>query len=260
MNKYVKSSDGISIHYQITASKPIAIVFVHGWLGNAKWWDGQRSYFANKYTVVQMDLPGHGKSNALRKNWSSTQYAEDIRAVVDKIESQKIILVGHSMSGAYALESSLYIPKVKAIILVDTLKNMEQLMNYEQADELLFTPYRKDFKSAVESMLPPFLFAKSTPLILQQRLQSEFLRNDSGFAIKSIEPLYKMDIRNIAQLIKIPVRAINSDFTPTNCDNNLKYFRDYKYSSITGTGHYPMLERPNGFNMALDEVLQKLSI
>src|SRR4051794_32667704 len=124
MNKYVKSSDGINIHYQITETKPIAIIFVHGWLGNAKWWDRQRSYFEDKYTVVQIDLPGNGKSEASRINWSSTQYAADIKAVADNIAPQNIILVGHSMSGAYVLEASLIIPKVKAIILVDTLKNM----------------------------------------------------------------------------------------------------------------------------------------
>lgn len=260
MDKYIRSSDGVKIHYTITSTKPTAIVLVHGWLGNSNWRDQQQRYFEDKYTIVQVDLPGHGKSGKSRINWSSTQYAQDIKAVVDSLDSDKILLVGHSMSGAYVLEASLYIPRLKAIILVDTLKDMDRLMNYEQANERLFTHYREDFKLAVKHLLPPFLFAPSTPVEIRQQIQKEFLKNEPGFAISSIEPLYKMDVREIAKLVKVPVRAINSDFTPTNSDNNLKYFKDYKLSTIKGTGHYPMLERPGEFNRVLNEVLQKLSI
>lgn len=259
MNKYVTSSDGVNIHYQVTGTEPVAIIFVHGWLGNAAWWDKQRDFLADKYTVVQIDLPGHGKSDKLRQTWSSKQYAEDIKAVVEQINSEKVILVGHSMSGAYVLEASLSIPEVKAIITVDTLKNLDQLMSYEQAEQFLFTPYKKDFKSAVENLLPQYLFTKSTPAWIREQLQNEFLKNDPDLAVKVTEPLYKMDIRNIAKLVQVPVRSINSDFTPTNPGNNQKYFHDYSYVTISGTGHYPMLEQPDEFNRALDEVLRKIS-
>jgi pimeloyl-ACP methyl ester carboxylesterase len=260
MDKYIRSSDGVNIHYEITSAKSTAIVFVHGWLGNANWWDEQRSDFEDRYTVALVDLPGHGKSDKSRINWSSTQYAQDIKAVVDNLESENTVLVGHSMSGAYALQASLYTPRVKAVIIVDTLKDMDRLMNYEQANELLFTQYRQDFKWAVENILPQLLFAPSTPEVVRQQIQAEFLKNDHGFAVRPIEPLYKMDVREVAKLVKVPVRAINSDLTPTNSENNRKYFEDYEFSSITKTGHYPMLERPKEFNRVLNEVLQTLSI
>ena len=162
------------------------------------------------------------------------------------------------MSGAYVLEASLNIPKVKAIILVDTLKDLDQLISFSEAEQLLFTHYRRDFKFAIENMLPQFLFAETTPVDIQKRLQSEFLKNDPELAVKIIEPLYKMDICEIAKLVKVPVRAINSDYTPTNPDNNRKYLRDYEFVTIHGTGHYPMLENPDAFNRALDEMLGEL--
>ncbi len=257
MEKYITSQDGIAIHCKVSGSKPTAIVFVHGWLGNADWWDNQTQYFGDKYTVVQMDLPGHGKSGKGRINWSSAQYASDIKAVIDELATEEIVLVGHSMSGPFTLEASLLSKKVKLLVIVDTLKNMDQLIDYTKANEFLFTPYKKDFNNAVHNLLPKYLFAQSTPVAIREQLQREFLNNDAEFAVQSIEPLYKMDIQKIAKQVTLPVRAINSDFTPTDIASVRKYIKDFDYEVITGAGHYPMLEKPEEFNRLLHQILKK---
>lgn len=260
MDKYITSTDGVKIHYRVTGKGSAAIVFVHGWLGNGSWWDSQQEHLANKYTVVQIDLPGHGESEKLREHWSSRQYALDIKAVADHIGSEKLILVGHSMSGAFVLEASLIIPGVKALILIDTLKDLDQLFNYSQAEQFMFSYYRRDFKSAVENILPQYLFAKTTPVEIQKKLQNEFLKHNPELAVKVLEPLYKMDVQETAKLVHVPVRSLNSDYTPTNLENNRKYFRNYDYVTIHGTGHYPMLEQPEEFNRILDGLLTELSV
>jgi pimeloyl-ACP methyl ester carboxylesterase len=257
MEKYLQSQDGVNIHCQISKARPTALVFVHGWLGNGDWWRSQMEFFREKYTVVQLDLPGHGKSGTGRLHWSSAKYANDIKIVVDQVDSDNVVLVGHSMSGPYTLEASLAIPKVRLVVLVDTLKNMDQLMDLQQAEELLFKQYKKDFKDAVENLLPKFLFAPSTPAAVREQLQKEFLQYDAAQAIKYLEPLYTMDIRNIAGQVRVPVRAINSDLTPTNIDSIRKYISDFVFVTISGCGHYPMLENPNEFNLLLDGILHE---
>lgn len=259
-SKYIMSTDKVNIHYLSSGMGQCALVFVHGWLGNAGWWDAQQKYFAEKYEVVQIDLPGHGHSERSRAVWTAELYAQDIKTVAGGIDAQKIILVGHSMSGAYVLEASLSMPSVMAVILIDTLKNLDGLMTYEQAEQLILSQYRKDFRSAVENILPQYLFAGATPVRVRQQLQEEFLRNDPDLAIKVTEPLYKMDIRKTARLVNVPVRSINSDLTPTHAENNRKYFRDYDHKIISGTGHYPMLERPDEFNLLLEEILRGLGL
>jgi sigma-B regulation protein RsbQ len=259
MNKYTVSSDGLKIHYQIAGKGSTAIIFVHGWLGNMAWWDSQKKYFSERYTVVLIDLPGHGKSDRSRQVWSSEQYADDIRKVAFQTDADTIILVGHSMSGAYILEASLNLPKVKALIPVDTLKDMDQFMDSAQAEQYIFSEYRRDFKSAVENLLPQYLFAGTTPVEIQKQLKGEFIKNDPELVIKALEPLYKTDFRKIAKLVHVPVRSINSDFGSTNIDNNRKYLSDFDYVTIKGTGHYPMLEQPEEFNRLLDGILEELS-
>jgi pimeloyl-ACP methyl ester carboxylesterase len=258
MEKYVESSDGVSIHYEIDGTGPVAIVFVHGWLGSTKWWINQKTFFEKRYTIVTLDLAGHGKSGRSRQNWTAAQYADDIKAVCNQIISDGIILVGHSMSGPYVLQASLNLPYVKALILIDTVKDPDQLFSYAQADEYILAPYRKDFKSAVETLLPEYLFSKTTPVHVREQLQTEFLKYDGIVAAQLIEPLYKTDVREVARLVKVPVRSINSDYTPTKSEDIRKYISDFDFVSVSGTGHYPMLEKPREFNLALDEILHRL--
>ncbi|KFF08713.1 alpha/beta fold hydrolase [Chryseobacterium luteum] len=258
MEKYAHSSDGQNIHYKESGQGNSSLLFVHGWLGNAEWWNGQQEYFREKYHIVQMDLAGHGKSDTSRKEWSSRLYTDDIKAVADQIDSQEIILIGHSMSGAYVLEASLKIPEVKALILVDTVKDLDETFTDEQAEQLLFVHYHNDFKNAVENILPQYLFAEKTPSDVRQTLQNEFLRNTSEKAVELLRPLYKTDFREAASNVQVPVRAINSDNSPTHIENNRKYLKDYDYVEIAGTGHYPMLENPEEFNRILNDILKEL--
>lgn len=258
MEKYAVSSDGQKIHYKESGNGNTSLILVHGWLGNTAWWADQHNYFEDRYHIVSLDLAGHGKSDTSRKNWISKLYADDIKAVADDIQSSEIILVGHSMSGAYVLEAALKIPKVKAIVLVDTLKNLSEVFTEKEAEEVLYTQYRSDFKNAVENFLPQFLFAEKTPPIVKERIQREFLQNEPETAINLLIPLYRTDFRKIAEQIQVSVIAINSDASPTHLENNRKYLKDYDYVTITEVGHYPMLEKPEEFNKLLDEVLEKL--
>lgn len=258
MEKYIISTDNINIYYTETGKGNTTIVFVHGWLGNTNWWNSQEAFLKDKYNIVRIDLGGHGKSDKTRQNWTSKQYSDDMKAVINQIDTSEVILVGHSMSGAYVIEAAVDSPKVKAVILVDTLKDLDDTFAPEQAEEFMFSHYRKDFKSAVENILPLYLFVEVTPVAIKNQLQKEFFDQDPELAINALKPLYEMDLRTIAKQLDIPVRAINSDSQPTEIENNRKYFKNYDYRVITGTGHYPMLEKPDEFNKILKEVIEEL--
>jgi pimeloyl-ACP methyl ester carboxylesterase len=39
---FARSHDGSDIYYEVTSDADTALVFVHGWMGNVRWWDAQR--------------------------------------------------------------------------------------------------------------------------------------------------------------------------------------------------------------------------
>jgi pimeloyl-ACP methyl ester carboxylesterase len=259
ITSHVYSADGVRISYERTGSAPTALVFVHGWLGSSRWWDAQRDAFSPRFTVVQLDLADHGASSRERTSHSAEAYASDITAVVNALHAERVVLVGHSMSGAYALLAALSLPRTAALILVDTLKNVEQVLPAAQVNEMLAL-YRRDFRTAVERVLPQWLFARGTPPEVSARLQREFLERTGDAGAALLEPLYRFDVRSAAAQLKVPVRAINSDLQPTDVEANRRHFRDYAVRLIPGAGHYPMLEAPAAFNAALHETLTELKL
>ena len=68
-----RSRDGSEIYYEVSgdAAATVALVFVHGWMGNVRWWDAQRDAFAATHRVVALDLAGHGRSSRTRSAWSA---------------------------------------------------------------------------------------------------------------------------------------------------------------------------------------------
>ncbi|MFN0249448.1 MAG: alpha/beta fold hydrolase [Kofleriaceae bacterium] len=254
---FARSNDNSEIHYEVTGDADTALVFVHGWLGNVRWWDAQRDAFATSYRVVALDLAGHGQSSRTRTEWTAAAYANDILAVARAVGAPRVVLVGHSMSGAFATLAAPDVPGLVALILVDTLKNLDATPTAEQTAPM-FASYRADYRRTVETILPGWLFAPQTPALVRERLTSEFLSVDGDTAAMLLEPLYSFDLCEAARRVRVPVRGIGTDLHPDNTEANRKYFADYSYVDIAGYGHYPMLEAPEKFDAALRAELERL--
>lgn len=254
MNLLARAADGVALHAEVTGNAKSALVFVHGWLGSGRWWDVQREAFKADFTVVQVDLAGHGRSGGERTAWSIEAYARDLEAVVAQLDAESVVLVGHSMSGANVTVAAPRISRVTRVVLVDTLKNLEQAMSMEQAKPMLDL-YRKDFEHAVRQVLPQYLYSKQTPPEVVARLTAEFLGVTGERGAQLLEPLYQCDLQQAAKLVTVPVRAINSDAQPTNVEGNRRWFADFEFEVMPGVGHYPMLEQPVQFNEALRRAL-----
>jgi pimeloyl-ACP methyl ester carboxylesterase len=122
------SSDGVPIHYDVQGSGPIALVFVHGWCCNRGYWAAQVDHFATRNTVVNIDLAGHGASGRERARWTMSAFGLDVVAVIEHLELQQVVMVGHSMGGVAIVEAACRLPdSVIGLVGVDTWRNLEQV-------------------------------------------------------------------------------------------------------------------------------------
>ena len=249
MHRDVTSADGTRIHLELSGRGPTALVFVHGWLGNARWWDAARDALQAEYTIAALDLAGHGASGH-RAQPTIAGYADDIVAAAAAIEAERLVLIGHSMSGAYVVVAAERLPRTAQVVLVDTLKNLDQTMAPAQVDAMLDL-YRRDLTTAVEQVLPQYLYAPTTPPAVIERLRQEFLAVPGDVAAALVAPLYREDYRAAASRVQVPVHAINGDLHPTDLEANRRWFADYHLHPMPGVGHYPMLEQPAAFVAAL---------
>ena len=79
-----------------------ALVFVHGGLAQAGWWDFIAPHFADEWRVIALSLSGHGDSG-WRDEYSLERHAQEVVAAAEwggAFESETSpVIVGHSFGG-----------------------------------------------------------------------------------------------------------------------------------------------------------------
>ena len=120
MPAFATSRDGNRIAYETRGAGSPALLFVHGWSCNRRYWDSQLTPFSAHARVVALDLAGHGESDATRQTWSIAAFGADVVAVVDDLDLDDAILVGHSMGADVILEAAANSrSRVRGLVWVD---------------------------------------------------------------------------------------------------------------------------------------------
>jgi pimeloyl-ACP methyl ester carboxylesterase len=110
--------NGIEIGYDVVGDGP-AVLFTHGYQASRAMWEPQKA-LADAYTVITWDLRGHGDSGTPD---DPAQYSHDLMlgdmlALLDKVGSERAVLVGHSLGGFASLRFYLDHPdRVRGLVL-----------------------------------------------------------------------------------------------------------------------------------------------
>ena len=81
----------------------IPLMLVHGFPLNRSIWYPLIPLLKDKARLILPDLRGHGQSPAPEGTYAMRLLAEDLHALLDKLEIDKVILAGHSMGGYASL-------------------------------------------------------------------------------------------------------------------------------------------------------------
>ena len=98
---YVRSSDGIRIHYRVTGRPGTPpVLFIQGLGVDKNGWNLQRLASAPSYQAVALDNRGAGRSDKPHGEYSLEQMAHDAVSVLDHAGIETAHVVGASMGGA----------------------------------------------------------------------------------------------------------------------------------------------------------------
>jgi sigma-B regulation protein RsbQ len=247
------SGDGVHIEYRVYGHGDPAVILVHGWLNNANYWNAQLHELTTRYTVVTLNLAGHGASDKNRNDWSIANYGADVAAVARAIPNKSLVLVGHAMGAPIVLEAASHMgARVIGIIAVDALKTIGQPPLSKAQFEELVQPFRADFIGHMHDFVAEYLFAKDANPILVRKVADDMSRASPAIAIASLEALSRYDFGAVLPAIKVPIIAINSDLNmPTDEARIKKSAPTFSSVVVPGTGHFLMMEAPERFNPLL---------
>jgi len=255
-------SEGTSIDYQVCGSGDITLLFVHGWCINQGYWSYQLDGFCSDYKIVTLDLPGYGNSGKNRNNWSIEQYGRDVNEVIDQLQLDQVVLVGHSMGGDIILEAALENDKVVALVGVDNFKEVGMQFDDQLREEIdgFLDILGSNFSEVAPAYAEGALFHPNTDTMVIQRVIDDILASDSTIAVTSLESLFEYTPREAQKLsmLKQKLYLINSGNTPTDTVALSETGAGFEVLEIEGTGHYPMIEKPGEFNQLLKIVLDQV--
>jgi 3-oxoadipate enol-lactonase len=134
--KYVEVS-GCATHYYYVGKTTLPdvvpdfargrkLLLLHGAGSNGHAWHYQYEQLGNRHSPIAPDLPGHGRSSGVEGLHTVEDYAAFTVGFLDALKLDSVVIGGHSMGGAIAMETALRHPaRVKALVLIATAAKFE---------------------------------------------------------------------------------------------------------------------------------------
>ena len=247
--------EGKNVFYQIIEKKATkAIILIHGSGESSYSWKEQVEQMNLDYSVIAIDLPSHGKSSEFKK-LSLDLYVDVIKNLIEFLSLREVILAGHSLGGAIVQSYYLKHPEnVKALILCSTGAKL-------RVSKIILDSTKKNFKEYLDSVPVGAFYRKTSKEVIE-----EFIEEVEKVSPKVVHADYsicdKFDVMNKVKAIRVPCLIIVGKADRLTPLKYSQYFKENLEKAelvvIDKASHMVMLEKPEEFNLALLEFIEKL--
>ncbi len=110
--------NGGKLYYEVAGSGE-PVVLVHAFTLDTRMWDDQFDVLARDYRVIRYDARGFGRSPPPNPGEAYSN-ADDLAALLDRLDARKAHVVGLSMGGRFALDYAVTHPEaLRSLVVVD---------------------------------------------------------------------------------------------------------------------------------------------
>ncbi|MCD6046437.1 MAG: lip3 [Gammaproteobacteria bacterium] len=241
----------------IDSGKGQTLVLIHPFPTDKTLWTPQQAELQKKFRVISIDLWGFGQSTLPEKNVATmTDYANEVKQLLDSLHIQQAIIGGESMGGYVALALLAKYPNtVKGLILSGTQAiASDQKTKQEDEDEANYVQAHgteKLIKDFLPKALSPHasIQAKRTLLTIVERQH----QNAVAAALRGIAT--RQDTSNVLAATNLPVLILtgNQDAViPADQSEAIhKLAKNSKLVVFKNVGHLASLEQPKAWNKAV---------
>jgi pimeloyl-ACP methyl ester carboxylesterase len=287
---FVDVPDGGRLHVMERGEGP-PLVLVHGLMLSSALWVHQLRDLADRHRVVTVDLSGHGQSILGDQRYAHPgedqvspavhRMAADLWAVLETLDLQGALLVGHSAGGMVALQLALDVPRsalarrVAGLVLVSTTAGpMSSLPGFSRlagagaraSQRAVLVAERRGLRSLPSEDLRWWVSrlgfgADAAPAQVQFVEGMHRAASSRSFA-DLLPSLARFDVSAHLRDIDLPTLVVvgtHDRLLPLRHARRLAAgLPRAELIELPRCGHQPMLERRNEFSRLLDEFAAKI--
>lgn len=246
------------VHYQMSGQGEEALIFVHGWACDADFWRRQAGVLPSA-RVIAVDLPGHGRSDKPRADYTLDFFARSIAAVMRDAKVKRAVIVGHSMGAPVAGRFyGLYPKKTLGLVIVDGA--MRPFMPKDDMAKLI-ADLRADYRAIAPPMVDSWLTAVKDAK-LRGEIRAAMLATPDHVGIGAFQGMADEKAYERGP-IKVPVLAVLAKSHGWSADTE-PFLRTlaptldlHVWDEVS---HFLMMEKPGEFDGALRAFLSKYKL
>ncbi|QDA36944.1 alpha/beta fold hydrolase (plasmid) [Paracoccus liaowanqingii] len=262
---FAHAADGIGLHWRhYPAERPRArVVLIHALAMDGSTWAGVIDALPEEVSAITVDCRGHGISDTGTDDFTLTQFADDIVAVLDAAGWERAVIAGCSMGGCVAQAVAAHHPyRTAGLVLIDTTASYgpDASANWAARAD-------KAGASGLESLLPfqrerwfSDAFRAGQPDRVAET-EAVFLRNDLSAYVRSCTMLGRADLRCVLAGLCVPAAVlVGSDdraTTPDMARDLVAAIPGATLQVLEGARHFTPIERPAAIAQAITTIADR---
>jgi len=256
-------ANGAGLRCELSGGGDRTLVLVHEMGGSLESWDDVAPRFAKSRRVLRYDTRGAGLSQKVRGELTLDTMADDIAALLDKLEiAGKVALVGIAVGGAIALRFAARYPERTSAVAVGSPATGIAAERRGAALERLARIEASGMAFAVEdSMLNGYAPELRGDIARFERFRTRWLGNDPSSYATIWRMLAAADMQDDLARLACPVLVIGGSLDrvrpPPLAEAVAKSIPGARYVEIR-TGHYMSVQTPDLLSDCIEEFLRSV--
>jgi len=226
------------------------LVLVHGAGGSHLDWPAPLRRLRG-VNVYALDLPGHGRSEGTGRS-SIAAYRDFLLAFLDSLGLETVVVVGHSMGGAIALDFALHYPdRLARLILVGSGARL-------RVAPAILTGILSDFEATV-GLVCDYAFGPGATEQLRRLGRQRLLQTPPQVLHGDYAACDAFDVMERLGEVRCPTLAIGGTADRLTPPKYSVYLRDHipgaELVLVDAAGHMVMLEKPEVVSRAISKFI-----
>lgn len=117
----VSALEGAELNVEVTGRGP-ALVALHGFTGDVQTWRSFSEAAGTGFTVVAVDLPGHGASDSPQDSclYTMERHVQALAEILDRLGLERVAWLGYSLGGRIALSAAVALPQRTTALVLES--------------------------------------------------------------------------------------------------------------------------------------------